>query len=537
MYNKGLFAEWVPKPIQLLLIVVFLLPVLVISGIYTGNLSFMVGSLGSNNAWIVFANYAGVVGMGVSLPIIFRYKLRFHTKFLMVRTLLFLAIASFMLATTDSNIVIVSCSFFIGFLKMFALIELIMPVMFIISPDGNRQRFYSIFYPMAIVVPQVAGYIMTRFGFQTYWQNANYIMAILMLFLTALAIVFMHNKRFDRKVKLFYVDWAGMVLYTAIFLAIAYFIAFAKQENYFRSGNIVFAAIVMVVGAFLYYINQNLTKRPFVNFGAMKNYNVIHGIMMLLMLGFFLAGGSLQSKITIGILRFDSVMDNSFNLWMIPGLLLASAFSLMWLVNNKSLKIYILTGFSAFIFYYVFMYFLVSPNLSYEQLIIPNIFRGFGMGVLFIGIWLYALGNLSVDATLGVAAVLIIVRTMIGPGLWSLIFNYIDGIWSAEALGNLAGKIDASAYSKREAMGMFKMLNLDALMISTKRIYGVLIMLGGAVMVYVSLLNLEGLTTRELVLLGKRLKGKSVEGYLRDASAAKDEQTIEEVKAASVAAV
>lgn len=221
MYNKGLFAEWVPKPIQLVLIIVFLLPILVVSGVYTGNLSFMVSSLGTHNEWIVFANYAGVVGMGVSLPIIFRYKLRFHTKFLMVRNLLLLAIASFMLATTDNNIVIVACSFFIGFLKMFALIELILPVMFIISPDGNRPRFYSIFYPLAIVIPQVAGYIMTHFGFATYWQNANFIMAILMLFLTALALIFMHNKRFDRKVPLYYVDWTGMILYTGVFLAMA----------------------------------------------------------------------------------------------------------------------------------------------------------------------------------------------------------------------------------------------------------------------------------------------------------------------------
>ena len=160
MYNKGLFADWVPKPLQLLLIIVFLLPILVVSGIYTGNLSYMVGSLGSQNEWIVFANYAGVVGMGVSLPIIFRYKLRFYTKFLMLKTLLMLALASFIIGTTDNNLVIVSSSFFIGFLKMFALIELIMPVMFIISPTGDRPRFYSIFYPMAIIVPQIAGYIM-----------------------------------------------------------------------------------------------------------------------------------------------------------------------------------------------------------------------------------------------------------------------------------------------------------------------------------------------------------------------------------------
>ena len=536
MYNKGLFADWVPKPLMLVLIIVFLIPILVVSGIYTGNLSFMVSSLGTDNAWIVFANYAGVVGMGVSMPVIFRYKMRFHTKFLMMRTLLFLALASFMIATTDNNIVLVACSFFIGFLKMFALLELILPLMYIISPDGNRPRFYSIFYPVAIIIPQIAGYIMTKFGFATYWQNANFIMAILMLFLAGLAMVFMHNKRFDKKVPLIYVDWTGMILYTGIFLSMAYFIAFAKQENYFRSDNIILATVLVIVGIVLYQINQRLTKRPFVDFRYLKNYSVIHGIMMLFMLGFFLAGSSLQSKITIGMLGFNPV-DNSYNLWMIPGLILASVFSLKWLVNNKSIKIYILTGFAAFIFYYVLMYFLISPNLSYEQLIIPNILRGFGMAVLFIGVWLYALGNLSLDATLGVAAVLIIVRTMIGPGVWSLIFNYIDGIWSLEALTNMAGQLDASAIDKRSAMGMFKSINLDALLISTKRLYGLLILLGIAVLVYVSFLNFEGLSKRRLVMLRKRIKGQNIEGYIRELDEIEEEEEIEEAKATSIAAI
>lgn len=185
----------------------------------------------------------------------------------------------------------------------------------------------------------------------------------------------------------------------------------------------------------------------------------------------------------------------------------------------------------------IHMYLLVSAGLSYEKLIIPNIIRGFGMAVLFIGILLYALGNLPPDSILRAAAVLIIVRTMIEPGLWSIAFNYIDGIWKLEALTNLVRKIEASAYSEQKAMGLYRTINLDALMIATKRIYGLLIMVGASVLIYVSLLNFDGLNTRRLMLLKKRLKGKSVKGYIRDVEI-KDEETMkEEVKAASAVAV
>lgn len=523
MYNKEVFAAWVPKPVQLALVVILLLPVLVISGIYTGNLSAMASDLGTINEWLVFANYAGIIGMGVSMPIIFRFKLAFHTKYLMVRTFFVLGLLSFMIGTTDSNFVIIVCSFFIGFLKMFVLIELIMPVMNMISPDGNRPKFYGVFYPLAIIIPQVAGYLMTRLGFFSFWENANFIMAVIMLGCALLSLVFVHNKRYDAQVLLHGIDWIGMFLYTTVFLAMAYFFAFAKQQNYFRSDTITLAAAITVIGAIAYAIHQRMVKMPFVDFRTLKNYNVIHGIAMLLMLGFFLAGSSLQSKIAQGILGYSPVLDNSYNLWMIPGIVLGSIFTLNWLTKDKSLKIYILSGFSAFIFYYVLMYFLISPNLSYELLIVPNMLRGFGMAVLFIGVWLYALSSLSMEATLGVAAVLIITRTMIGPAMWSFVFNYLDGIWNLEAFTNMAGKMDASAYSQQQAMGLYKNLKLDALLISTKRIYGILVLLGAAVLVYVSFLNLEGLGKRKLIILRKRLKGQSVEGYKREVQSEKED--------------
>lgn len=96
-------------------------------------------------------------------------------------------------------------------------------------------------------------------------------------------------------------------------------------------------------------------------------------------------------------------------------------------------------------------------------------------------------------------------------------------------------KLDASAFSKQGAMNLYKNLNLDALMISTKRIYGLLVLLGGAVLIYVSFLNLEGLGKRKLVLLRKRLKGQSVKGYTREVESEKEEAKTEATAASGTA--
>ena len=57
-----------------------------------------------------------------------------------------------MCGTTDNRWVLVAGSFLIGFLKLFPLIEMILPVMFILSPTGDKGRFYALFYPLAKVL-------------------------------------------------------------------------------------------------------------------------------------------------------------------------------------------------------------------------------------------------------------------------------------------------------------------------------------------------------------------------------------------------
>jgi DHA2 family multidrug resistance protein len=80
MYNKGLFADWVPKPMMLLLIIVFLFPILGVSGVFTNNLTDISGAMAAFNEHVQMANNAVTIGMSLSLPILMRVKMRFRTK-------------------------------------------------------------------------------------------------------------------------------------------------------------------------------------------------------------------------------------------------------------------------------------------------------------------------------------------------------------------------------------------------------------------------------------------------------------------------
>jgi hypothetical protein len=521
-YNKGLFADWVPKPVQLLLIVLLLTSLLAVNGVYTVNIGYMVGSLGTQNSWIVFANYATIIGMGISLPLILRFKLRFRLKQTMVRTFLSLAILMMVIGTTDNSMVIVAASFFVGFFRMFALLELVFPLLFILSKDGNRPRFYSIFYPFAITIPQIVGYYVVKAGHYISWEHTYYAMAIIMLGCVILSVVFIHNQRFSHKLPLYYIDWFGMLLFGIVLMALAYFIAFARQLDYFNSKEIILSLIIFGLGTTAYLIHQEFEKRPFVNLKALSQYNVFHGIMLLFMLGFFLAGGSLQSSITMGVLGYDASWNNLLNLWMIPGIILAGIFGILWLAKGKSIKVYVMAGYTAFLFYNIMLYFLIDPNLEYQMLIVPNMIRGFGMVTLFIGVWYYTLNNLSMENTLSVVAFMLVVRSVIGPGFLSLIVNYVNDAWQLDALNNLALNMDSVEISKQAALGMYKTVRIQALIIGLRRILGALILLGGVILLYNAFHHFDGLTKRKIVIIRKRFKGHETSGYITENITTKD---------------
>jgi len=188
-YNKGLFKEWVPKPVQLLLMLIFILVLFPMSPVYVGNIYYMVGDTGSMTEYFSWANYAGTIGMGASLPVAFRIKLRFRIRDKVIFISLLLALFNFIIATTQHPMIIVIVSLFMGFFKMLVLIEFMLPLMVILNPDGNRGKFYAVFYPFILASSQIGGYLTTVLAFNTNWQAAHVEYTVLCLALCVVSII------------------------------------------------------------------------------------------------------------------------------------------------------------------------------------------------------------------------------------------------------------------------------------------------------------------------------------------------------------
>ncbi|MFC3161478.1 hypothetical protein SAMN05443633_101567 [Chryseobacterium arachidis] len=511
MYNKGLFHNWVPKPVQLLLIILLMIVVMPLGGVYTGNVSYMTGGTGVLSEYFIFANYATTIGMGAAMPIVLRLKMRFKIRHKVTFALVLLGILNYINATTMDPAVIIGSSLVLGFLKMVVAIELFLPVMAMI---GNRGMFYGVFYAFILIMNQVVGYYAVEISILYNWQHFFIIISILCFVLALIQWIFMHDQYFALRVPLYYIDWLSILFFVSMFMFSAYVLAFGKQQDWIHSTKIINASIAAFVSFALLVTRQTHLKRPYLSFKIFSKSNVLHGIFMLLCLGMFMATASLQNIFAVGVLGYDQLTNAKLNLLMVPGIILAGAVAVYWFKKDKPLKMLIFSGFSGMLGYAIIMYFSMVLEFSYESWYLPMFLKGYGMTVLFVSVWYYTLDKLELNDMLPAIGLFIVWRTFLTVGIFSALFSWFQYHFQVVSLGDMAVYMDGVTISSQSIAANMKTIQLNAIIASNKKIFGYIVLSGFAILAYI-LTHHFGKERFQYVRYIRLLAGKSVIGRRR----------------------
>lgn len=511
MYNKSPFASWVPKPVMLLLIFIIMMPALSISGVYTSIATDTAGAMAIYNENITLAYYAGSIGMALAILIFMRVKGRFRVKEIICGSAIILAILSYMCGTTEDPAVLITCSFLIGFFKTFLMFEMILPIMFIITPTGDRGKFYSFFYPLSIGFGQFSSYWFADLVYNGSWERPYIVMSIIMLLIAVLSIIFQHNQRFSFKTPLYQIDWLSMVLLASSFMCLSYFLVFMKQQGWFISPYISGSLIASIVLFALLIWRQKFLKRKMIFFAIFKRKNVIHGTILLLFMGLYLGSSTMFSQYTLGVLGYNNLIVADTSLWMIPGVVASGFLAFLGFKKKWPIKYFIMSGFISLFLYNLILYLTIQPQMDVHYLEYSMVLKGLGMGILYIGIWFYLSLGLELDQMFGVYAVLIPVRTALATAIGSAIIGWAlyQGQW--QSLNDLATSIDASQYP--DGMAIYQNVSYNALMSSSKIVLGSLCWLIVPILIFIMTHSYGNFNYRRVILLRKMVKGNSIKGY------------------------
>ena len=511
MYNKGPFANWVPKPLMFVLIISMMFPLMTVSGVYTSMVSDISGAMSTYSEYVSLANNSVAIGMGLAILIFMRIKMRFRSKEIVTTCTISLAILSYMCGTTDDPWVLVACSFLIGFFKTFPMFEMVLPLMLIIAPTGDRGKFYAVFYPISIGFGQLSAYYFASMVFDQSYQSPYMLMSAMMLIIAALSLIFQHNQRFSFKTPLYQIDWLSMVLLVSSFMCFNYFFVFMKQQGWFISPVIISSLVAGIILFLMLFYRQKFLKRKMIDFNVFKKANVAHACILLIFLGIYLASSSIYTQYAVGVLGYNNLINADTNLWMIPGVVIAGILAFFGFKNKWPIKYYIASGFICFFLHTLSLYLIIQPQMDIDYLEYSMIIKGLGMGILFIGVWFYASLNLPMDQLMGMFSILIMARSFLITAIGSAIIGWASYQAQWQSLNDISVYLDA--VDNPDGVAIYQNISLNALMASSKVVLGSLCWLIVPVLVFIATHSYGNFNYRRVIILRKMIRGNNIKGY------------------------
>lgn len=415
---------WVPQWLGIVTLFMVMLPIMMLNGAYTGSITEVSNTLGILSEDISMGYYATSAGMAVAYPIVPKIRSVITTKTLLLSDLFLQILISLFCAYTSNMDIIIACSFMIGFLKAFVMLELIIRIRPLFSPKNVRSEFYAYFYPIVFSGGQISIALTAQLAYYYQWQHMYYLVSILMMIAIVLILLFFRYTQRPTHIPYKEIDGKSILIIASGLLMTIYLFTYGKTLDWFDSSRLRIYAIIIpiLIGLFIY--RQQTSEKPYISLKPLSKHKSVIGYFFMIIVMFFTATSSLVTSYMNSIIRIDSVHANTLNLWLLPGFILGAILCFWWFRWQRwRFRFLIGGGMFCYVIYLGILYFYISPYSTYEMLYIPMVFRGLGMMILFIAFGVYVAEDLDPKVMLSNAFFLITFRSVLAPALSASFFS------------------------------------------------------------------------------------------------------------------
>ena len=415
---------WVPQWLGIVTMFVVMFPIVMLNGTYTGSMLEVSSTLGILSEDITMGYYAAAAGMAVAYPIIPKIRAIATPKTMLLTDLILQIFLSYICAQVGNMDITIICSFFIGFLKAFIMLEFIIQVRPFFSPKNVRSEFYAYFYPIVFSGGQISMALTAQLAYYYQWQYIYYFTILLMLIAIIFILLFFRYAKRPMRIPYKEIDGRSMFIIAAALLFSIYIFTYGKTLDWFSSPKIRIYAIAIPTLIYLFVHRQRTQEKPYVSLKPLHHHKSIIGYTFMVLVMFFSASSSLITNYLNSIIRVDSVHANSLSLMLIPGFIVGAIICFWWFRWQRWRFRYLISGgMFCYVIYLAILYFGITPYGTYEMLYLPILFRGVGMMVIFIAFGVFVVEDLDPRLTLSNAFFLISFRSVLAPVLSASFFN------------------------------------------------------------------------------------------------------------------
>jgi len=208
-------------------------------------------------------------------------------------------------------------------------------------------------------------------------------------------------------------DWWGLLAMAMFLGGLEYVLEEGPNNDWLNDTAVLYTFIVMVIGAVVFFWRAFRVEFPIVDLRAFSNANFAFGSIFSFVLGIGLYGLTYIYPLYLGRIRGDDSMTIGSTLF-ISGLVMFLTAPIAGILSNKmDLRVMMMIGFLAF-GVGTWEATQLTADWTFGELLIPQIFRGFGLMLCMVPINNLALGTLSPQRIKGASGLFNLTRNLGG---------------------------------------------------------------------------------------------------------------------------
>ena len=391
-FAMSMFNGFVPEGIRPWIYLVFAFVFQLSGGIYFGNLSHMVGATSLMREDIQMIAMFGVVGVNMPFPFLFRFKLRFTNRKLLINAAVVIAVCNVLSLYVTWVPALCLISYVAGFFKLCGTFECFSNIRLWISPKQDFGVFLPTIYIVILgAVPAsswAAQWLTVTLGS---WQAMHWLMTAVMLTVVLMVYVLTHDWRFAKPLPLISLDWLGCVLWSAVMLEVIWLFTYGEYYNWFQSVRWCQVLIALPVTLGVTVMRMRRVRHPYIDPKVWPHARLIPILAMFFVAEMMNATPhALQGALTGSVLHWGQATTRNLYVYEFLGYTLGSLFTVLWHrpLHQKYTRL-LTVGFACLLMYQVMMYGYVSPQLNFARLALPTFLRTFGYAIFFSTMTLY----------------------------------------------------------------------------------------------------------------------------------------------------
>ena len=475
--------NFVPRRLKPWLFIFFVLIVQFSGGVYLAAASDMVGTTALMQEDILMAGYASLIGMSVNFAVMFRIKFRFSNRTQLLSAAMVLIAANMICAHTASVPVLVLTCFVAGWFRMQATFACNSTIQLWLTPVRDMAIFFCYVYIVVDGVIQLSGIATIYTAFFSQWEYMHWIMTGLLVLMMVMVILLVRPVRGPMYIPLLGIDWIGSLLWAGFMMSFTFVCVYGNFYDWWYAPEIWQATVFGLVCAGINLWRATFLHHPYISYMALTNRNVRRATAIYLVFFTLMATEHVfEHTYAANILGFDETNLIDLNWYVFAGIIVGCAFTYFTFALRKwRYKTMTAIGFALAVVYLAWFYFFIDYGVEKEMLFLPLFFRGAASVIISI-VFLTSIVQSGLPFQVFPQALTIngftgaVMGATFGPALMG---EFLRHTMAKNAALLSSAITDFNPDAVHIPLGqMYGMVQLQAMIVSMKEIYGWLLILG-----------------------------------------------------------